>query len=104
MKKININGIDFEVVNGAAGRDFIQSTVNRSSLKKITDIYNRPSKEKINIFYNWIKWFDQINKLEGQIGVTGGNCHTYSIGGWYTTNAGRVYLYITKSHNKAVIF
>lgn len=103
MKNITINGVDFELVTGKKAAADIIADVNRTNLVNITDLYNRPSNTKINIFSDWTKWYYEIEKISGRFGCMRGGSSTFSIGGYIETADNDIYLYITKNHNKAVL-
>ena len=101
-KNVTINGIDFEVVTGKKASENIINDIDSTYLTDIFSIYGRPSQTKIEIYYEWEKWFDEIG-VSGYFGCMRGGSSTFSIGAKYEDETGRrVYLYITKDHNRVV--
>jgi len=109
MKNTMINSKEFEVVTGEKAKQAIINRIERANLyNTIFDIYGRPSNTKISIYNDWMEWFYDINNKDGmhtsRMGCICGGSSTFSIGAKYTSETGeKIYLYITKDHNKVVI-
>lgn len=95
MKKVSINGINFELRKDSVN---VPGSITYDT---IFDAYKNPSSTKISIWNEWSYWFA---KDDGAIWcVKSHNCFNFSIAG-YVSDAGtkdRYYVYITPTHNYA---
>lgn len=93
-----INGVDFEIIKP---RTWYQTNVlyGIGDNGEIFKHYTKPSKIKQEIWEFWVQW---ANDTEGVVGlhISGANCNTFSIKGWYIKDGQTYYIWITKCHNK----
>lgn len=96
MKTINIKGINFELC-GTTTRNVVKQ-------RSLYDVYANPSETKRNIWYGWVRWFDQPELHCWEYGVSSYNCNFFTINAIIRPDDmdGKEYmLVITASHNRA---
>ena len=101
MRKIEINGVNFELIKP---RHAIAANYGRFGIESdIFDFYDRPSQYKIGIWKSWLDWArDNDNVVSFHISAA--NCKQFSICGCVQTPDGHIYdLRITKDHNRAYL-
>lgn len=101
-KFTTINGVDFETHKSKYAR------TNRimHNPKRLEDCYDKPSKYKEGIYYEWMEWFDQTENVYS-FGITSYNTFSFSLGGVLfdlETGEDIGYIRITKDHNKLYLF
>ena len=100
MRKITINGVDFELT-------IPRNTVNPvcgvfGTNEDIFHWYQRPSIYKVNIWEEWLQWATETEGIM-VFEITSANCNTFAIKGIYMDENGQAYnLWITKAHNRAI--
>lgn len=98
MKKIEIDGINFEVVKiGTKQADSIFYTCSHGWCKSWCDVYKRASQEKEAIRDYWER---TIIEIGGEIRGYTGNTFTFAIYGTIPYNGKECYFQITASHNR----
>ena len=65
----------------------------------IYDAYERPSRTKVCIWREWVKWFEHN---DGSCAICSKNCNFFSIHGYFTDKATgkRYYAYITYANHR----
>ena len=53
-KFTTINGVEFETYKSK----YTEQYINQHNPKRFEDCYERPSKYKEGIYYDWLEWFD----------------------------------------------
>lgn len=72
----------------------------RSDMETIWDLYDRPSKRKVDAFFNCK---DLFNKMNGEnFKVVGGNSMIFSVGFTCDINGEPVYVHITRDHDRYI--
>ena len=61
--------------------------------------YTKPSQTKQEIWCDWVQWARDTKGVVG-LRISGANCMSFSIKGWYIENENEYYIWITKSHNR----
>ena len=112
MKYLELNGKSFKIVksNTKEGQSII-NTVLRSRGLVIGDAYNKPSSTKVSIYNSWWNWYTELENLTDcktsinfeRFGVCSYNSNFFTLSGLVHRGEKNIYLYITPSHNKAVI-
>jgi hypothetical protein len=106
---VYINNKCFEVV---ASKDLYAHLLNNRVNYYYDDIYDayaRPSQEKRDIFFSWLDWVNELEETSDKINflydlkITGRNSNTFSLTGWVNISDIYIVIYITKSHNRAVV-
>lgn len=81
---ISINGITFHVC-GKLDRNYSSLSYHGFRLtQNLTDVYKKPSAEKVKTFNAWWLWFYDLKRdcgIENEWAITGHNCNFYSLGG-----------------------
>lgn len=72
----------------------------RSDMKTIWDLYDRPSKRKINAFFNCKDLFNEMNGENFK--VVGGNSMIFSVGFTCDIDGEPVYVHITRDHDRYI--
>ena len=93
-----INGMYFEFIKP---RNWYQTNIlyGIGENDEIFKHYTKPSTTKQEIWKEWVQW---ANDTEGVVGlhISGANCNTFSIKGWYIEEDKKYFIWITKCHNK----
>ena len=93
-----INGMYFEIIKP---HNFYQTNIlyGIGANDEIFKYYTKPSTTKQEIWKEWVQW---ANDTKGVVGlhISGANCNTFSIKGWYIENDNKYFIWITKCHNK----
>lgn len=100
MKTITINGREFELyvpTKHIPNKDNLERYAGRS----ITDCYDRPSKTKSEIYYDWLQW--AINSNVEMFGVSSYNSNIFTLQGYIEMDGKKYILSITKCHNIATL-
>ena len=96
MKKIEINGVQFEVHKSkAVSTTFLEQYAGRT----LIDCYERPSYSKQYIYNNWLEWACR-NEVQ-QFGISGYNGFQFTLQGKIELDGKTYILHITKTANKA---
>ena len=92
MKKIiEINGVNFEY-EGTTSRNVVKQ-------RSLYEVYSSPSAIKRQIWYEWIRFFDELKCWE--YGISSYNCNFFTIEAIVYDVDGKNYiLNITKCHNR----
>ena len=94
MKKMIINGVEFEVKKKGSITFYT-----RNLYRELTDCYNRPSDRKKAIWEYWKKFFIEVESCSGGCFVNSYNCNIFTIGNVIQVG-GMVYsILITPTHN-----
>ena len=100
QKYIEINGVEFELLNGSIGiTDEWQKVFSASHrYDNIFDAYHKPSARKTAVWDEWKAW---SNEMPCKIWIESRNCNFFTIGGFTEWNNKRYWLRITRCHNYA---
>ena len=107
MKTLNINGVEFEVHHTKHINRYFnaQNYAWNKGQFDIYDVYNRPSRAKVEIFNDWFDWFC-MTKEAANLVITSANCQTFSLMAYYIdpeTDEILGILHITKEHNNLMM-
>lgn len=94
----DINGMTFEIIKPRTHYEYhVLHGIGAND--EIFKHYTKPSTTKQEIWKNWVQW---ANDTKGVVGlhISGANCNTFSIKGWYIEENKTYYIYITKGHNR----
>lgn len=99
MKRIELNGINFEVVKD------LPTSINYDD---IFEAYGRPSNTKIRVWNDWKDWQQEAIATDTfkdlHIGIHAAGCQTFSITGHgYDGNGTRYDFFITRDHDRVKI-
>lgn len=97
MEKLNINGVEFEVIRNAKNYALAKSRNSHHCGETLFDHYRKPSAIKINTYNNWAEFVKEIGA--NTFGVLSGTSSAYSLG----FNLRNMVFYITKDHNRVYI-
>ena len=94
----DINGMTFEIIKPRTPHLY-HILYGIGTNDEIFKHYTKPSTTKQEIWKQWVQW---ANNTKGVVGlhISGANCNTFSIKGWYIEYNKIYYIYITKSHNR----
>ena len=100
-KYTTINGVDFETYKSKVTKQNIWHNP-----KRLDECYDRPSEYKIEIYYDWLDWFDQTENVYS-FGITSYNIYQFTLGGVLfdlETGEDIGYIKITRDHNRLYLF
>ena len=98
MKRININGMNFEVHKSKYAS---VDSLSRYAGRTIYDCYDKPAMAKISIYNDWLKWAYE-NNVE-YFGISSYNGFRFSLQGLIEYEETIYILNITSNSNKAYI-
>lgn len=99
MKTIEINGVTFEYYKKHMTNDELADIA--YSTHSIHYFYKRCSEIKLDIYNNWCRWANDVNRLY-YFGVSSANTNTFTLRGIIERpNENDILLVITKDHNRA---
>ena len=107
MKTQVINGITFEVHHTSQFKRYLNGYIcawNKGQFD-IYDVYERPSRAKVEIFEEWQEWF-WMTKCAVDMVITSASCQTFSLMAYYIdpdTDEILGILHITKNHNNLMM-
>ncbi len=93
-----INGMYFEIIKP---RTWYQTNIlyGIGENDEIFNHYTKPSTTKQEIWKEWVQWAHHTKGVVG-LHISGANCNTFSIKGWYIEDGKTYFIWITKCHNK----
>lgn len=101
-KYTTINGVEFETHKSKLPQDLIYN----HKTKTLWQCYEKPSKIKESIYYDWLEWFDQTENVYS-FGITSYNVFNFTLGGiLFDLETGKDigYIKITKCYNRLYLF
>ena len=101
-KYTTINGVEFETYKSK----YTQGLIDNHKTKTLWQCYEKPSKIKESIYYDWLEWFEQTDNVY-EFGITSSCWNNFTLGGIVfdkETGEDIGYIRITKCHNRLYLF